>query len=369
MWAITNNKNWQYLEETFAWVADMQGVKQDARHHAEGNVAIHTQMVLQALEEQQQYQQLDAQQQAILWAAALLHDVEKRSTTVVEPDGSITANGHARKGAITARQILYKDLPAPFAVREAIAGLVRYHGLPIWALEKPNPRKQLVMAAMEVNTQWLALLARADVLGRICADQQNMLYRIDLFEEFCRENNCWGQARPFASNNARMHYIQHEDSYIDYIPFDEPQMEVVMLCGLPGAGKDSYIQRNYKQTPVVSLDDLRVSMKIAPNDKEGNGQVVQAAKEQARVMLRAKKSFVWNATNTTRQMRTQLVELFTSYKALVKMVYVEAPYKLLHKQNHNREAIVPTTVIEKLIRKLEVPAPWEAHEVVYQVQQ
>lgn len=64
MWTITGNKNWQHLEETFDWVADMQAVPQDTRHHAEGNVAIHTQMVLQALEEQPLYQQLDAQQQA-----------------------------------------------------------------------------------------------------------------------------------------------------------------------------------------------------------------------------------------------------------------------------------------------------------------
>lgn len=369
MWTITGNKNWLHLEETFSWVADMQAVPQDTRHHAEGNVTIHTQMVLQALEELPQYQQLDEQQQAILWAAALLHDVEKRSTTVVEADGSITANGHARKGANTARQVLYKDVPAPFAVREAIAGLVRYHGLPIWALEKPDPLKQLVMAAMEVNTQWLAILARADVLGRICEDQQYMLYKIDLFEEFCKEHNCWGQARSFASNNARMYYMQHDDSYINYIPFDEPHMEVIMLSGLPGSGKDSYIQRHLKHMPVISLDGLRESMKVAPDDKEGNGQVVQAAKEQARVMLRAQKSFVWNATNTTRQMRTQLVELFTTYKASVKIVYVEAPYRLLHKQNHNREAIVPTAVLEKLIRKLEIPALWEAHEVIYHVQE
>lgn len=369
MWSINKNKNWQHLEKEFDWVNDMQNVQQDAQHHAEGNVAIHTQMVLQVLEEQPQYKALAEQEQEILWAAALLHDVEKRSTTVVEADGSITAHGHARKGAMTTRQVLYKDVPAPFAVREAVAGLVRYHGLPIWILEKPNLLKQIVMAAMEVNTQWLALLAKADILGRTCADKDNMLYRIGLFEEFCKEHNCWGRAREFASNDARMYYLQHEDAYIDYVPFDTPQMEVIMMSGLPGAGKDSYIQKRYKKMPVISLDGLRESMKVAPDDKEGNGRVIQAAKEQARVFLREQKSFVWNATNTTRQMRTQLVELFTKYTAAVKIVYVEAPYRLLHKQNHNREAIVPAPVVEKLIRKLEVPALWEAHEVTYYVQE
>lgn len=369
MWAISENKNWRYLEEKFDWVNVMQTVPQDVHHHAEGDVAIHTQMVLQALTQLPEYKAMDEQQKQVMWAAALLHDVEKYSTTVTEADGSITAHGHARKGAMTTRQILYKDIPTPFAVREQVAALVRYHGLPLWILEKPSPVKQLVMASLEINTQWLSMIARADVLGRVCSDQAGMLYRIDCFEEFCKENNCWGQPRAFANNDARMHYLQQEDGYIDYIPFDKPQAEVIMMSGLPGAGKDSYIKRHYKDMQVISLDQFRETLKVAPDDKEGNGQVIQAAKEQARVFLRAQKSFVWNATNTTRQMRTQLIELFTTYKAAVKIVYVEAPYHQLFKQNRNREAVVPAVIVDKLVRKLEVPALWEAHEVVYHVQE
>ncbi|SUC46446.1 Uncharacterised protein [Providencia stuartii] len=58
-----------------------EGVPQDALHHAEGDVATHTQMVLAALEALPEYQQLPVLQQNIVWAAALLHDVEKRTTT------------------------------------------------------------------------------------------------------------------------------------------------------------------------------------------------------------------------------------------------------------------------------------------------
>jgi len=369
MWTISENRDWQHLEEKFDWVNDMQNVVQDARHHAEGNVAIHTQMVLQALQQLPEYLALDEQQQHIMWAAALLHDVEKRSTTVVEPGGSITAHGHARRGAMTARQLLYTSIPTPFAIREQVVALVRYHGLPLWILEKPNPAKALVMASVEVNTQLLAMIARADVLGRTCTDKEGMLYRIDCFEEFCREHNCWGQARAFANNDARMHYLQSEDGYIDYIPFEQPQCEVVLMSGLPGAGKDSYIKKHFKDMPIISLDALRESMKVQPTDSDGNGRVIQAAKEQARVYLRAHQSFVWNATNTTRQMRTQLIELFTSYNSSVKIVYVEAPWQQLFKQNRNREAVVPASVLGKLAGKLEVPALWEAHEVVYHVQE
>jgi predicted kinase len=297
----------------------------------------------------------------------LLHDVEKYSTTVFEPDGSITSNGHARKGAQFARQLLYLEEPAPFAIREQIVGLVRHHGLPIWLFEKPDPLKTLIKASMEVNTKWLALLARADMLGRVCSDREEMLYRIDCFEAFCQENDCWGETHEFTSGEAQMYYMQHDDAYVDYIPFEQPAVEVILMSGLPGAGKDTFIKKQHPDWPVISLDSMRIEKGISPTDKKGNGQVIQQAKEQARVYLRKQKSFVWNATNTTSQMRMQLIELFTTYKAKVSIVYIEVPYQQLNCQNKNRNEVVPTAVLNKLAHKLEIPALWEAHVVTYQV--
>ena len=365
MWTITDNKDWQYLEKRFPWVADMRAVPQDALHHAEGNVAIHTQMVIAALLAEPAYQALGPQEQEVLWAAALLHDVEKRSTTVTEPDGRITARGHARKGAQTARRILYKDIPAPFAIREQIWGLVQHHSIPLWLLERPDPLKLAVQVSLEVNTEWLALLARADIKGRIAPDVQDLLYRVDCFEEFCKEHGCWGGTRAFASDDARMHYLHTDDAYPDYEPYDKPAMEVVMLSGLPGAGKDTYIRKHLKDRPLISLDALRVEMGYAPDDKTGNGRVIQQAKEKAKEFLRNQRSFVWNATNTTRNMRAQLIDLFTSYKAAVHIVYLEVPFNQVMKQNKGREAVVPAGVVDKLANKLEVPSRVEAHQVSY----
>lgn len=369
MWTLTENKDWQYLENRFEWIAEMRHTPQDPLHHAEGDVAVHTCMVLDALRQDAAFAALGEQEKEILWAAALLHDVEKRSTTVQEPDGRISAKGHARKGAQTARRILYKDEPAPFAIREQIWGLVQHHSIPLWLLERPDPLKLAISVSLEVNTQWLALLARADVLGRICHDQADLLYRVECFEEFCRESGCWGATRPFPSAHARMHYLQHDNSYPEYVPFEEPEMEVIMMSGLPGAGKDTYIRRHFPGLPVVSLDAIRESLGIDPADKRGNGQTVQQGKEQARALMRQKRSFIWNATNTTRQMRTQLIELFLSYKAKVRIIYLEAPFEKLFGRNKNREAAVPAKVIEKLANKLEVPSPVEAHEVEYVIHQ
>lgn len=51
-------------------------------------------------------------------------------------------------------------------LREQIVALVRLHGLPLWLLERPEPERLLLTAAMRIDTRLLALLARADLLGR-----------------------------------------------------------------------------------------------------------------------------------------------------------------------------------------------------------
>lgn len=367
LYEIGQALDWEALKAKFSWIADMQGVAQDAIWHAEGDVYTHTQMVVEALIQMPEFELLSDQDKHILVCAALMHDIEKRSTTTEEMiDGKlrIVSPRHAKKGEYTAREILYKELDAPFDIREHICKLVRYHGLPLWAISKANPAKEVIYASTVLNTQMLSLLAKADVLGRICPDQDEILFKIDLFNELCQENNCWSQAKAFPSSYGRYLYFNKEESFVDYEPFDDLICTVTMMCALPGSGKDTYIA-NHLDQPILSLDDIRRAHKISPTDKKKNGQVIQLAKEKAKSFLRSKTSFVYNATNITKEMRSRWIGLFTDYNARVKIVYVEVPYKTLLKQNANRDYKVPEQVIDKLIQKLEIPDYKEAHEVEY----
>lgn len=76
IWKLSERKDWNSLEQQFGWVRDMNQVPQHTVHHAEGSVAVHTRMVLEALLRQPAYPMLPEQEREILWAAALLHDVE-----------------------------------------------------------------------------------------------------------------------------------------------------------------------------------------------------------------------------------------------------------------------------------------------------
>lgn len=364
-WKLTDKKDWLSLEQQFRWVQDMSSVAQHRLHHEEGDAAVHTRMVLEALQQQPDYQALSMPEQEILWTAALMHDVEKRSTSADEGEGQITSKGHARRGEYTARTILYKDVPAPFHIRETIAALVRYHGLPVWVMERENPAKKVCEASLRVNTHMLKILSVSDIQGRICRDKASLMESAELFEMLCREQDCWEKARDFATSHARFHYFRTENSYINYVPHDDFKCEVTLLSGLPGMGKDYYLSTLSQDISVISLDAIRRKHKVSPTDKSANGRIVQEAKEEARNYLRKGQSFIWNATNISQQMRSQLIDLFITYGARVKIVYIEKPYEVWRKQNREREFMVPEPVLDAMLGRLEIPQLTEAHEVVY----
>ena len=359
--------DWELLTDKFSWLADMKGVEQEPLWHSEGDVYLHTKMVVEALVALDEYKKLTEQEQHILFASAIFHDIEKRSTTTKElVDGveRIVSPRHAKRGESTVRSMLYKEWAIPFEIREQIAKLVRHHGLPLFVLEQEKPERSVIKASLVLDTSLLYLLAKADVLGRECEDKEEILLKIELFKELCLEYECFGKARAFSSDYARFLYLTRDDIMLGYEPYDDLKFTVYVMSAIPASGKDYYIE-NHLDLPILSLDNIRREHKIKPTDKKGTGRVVQMAKEQAKVYMRKRESFVFNATNLTKDMRGRWISLFLDYRARVKIVYLEVPYKQLKKQNSNREYPVPLEVIDRLFDKLEMPSFDEGQEVVY----
>ncbi len=289
----------------------------------------------------------------------------KPQCTRIDDFGHITSRGHARKGETIARQALWtgSELAAPlsFARREHIAKLVRFHGLPLQFLNNAEPERAVIKASQSVRLDHVALLAEADVKGRICSDQSELLERVELFREFCQENQCYGSPRQFPTHHSRFVYLQGGRIDPNLQAYDDTAFEVVLMSGLPGVGKDTWIREHLNEWPVISLDAVRKELKISP--EEDQGRVIQTAKERARVLMRKQQSFVWNATNVTRMMRRQLIDFFVSYRGRVRIVYIDAPFNDILKRNQDRQKGVPEHVIYKLLSKLEVPDVTEAHVV------
>ncbi len=99
-----------------------------------------------------------------------------------------------------------------------------------------------------------------------------------------------GKMRPFVSDSARWHYLTHEQSSPDFVPREAEPFEVILLCGLPGMGKDRYISEQCRGMDVISLDDMRRRINASPDDKTTTGRIVQQAKEEARFLRQKSRS-------------------------------------------------------------------------------
>ncbi len=345
--------------ESLEWAAAMQQCQQEPDYHAEGDVWSHTRMVIDALWLLPEYQSLNAEEQNLLLHAALLHDVAKPACTVVE-NGRISSPRHAKIGEKIAREILWDF---DFSFRESVCALVRLHGLPLWGLEKTDPVRAAILAGWRVRNELIYILAKADVLGRICATQPELMYRLELYWELCLENDCFYQSRAWYNEHSRFRYFWSEETYPSEI-FDDTTHEIIILSGIAGSGKDTIYQKHYAHLPIVSLDQIRQELKIKPDDKGGQGKVAQLAYARAKEFCRRQQSFVWNSTNLTTEMRARLIGTLRVYDPRFTIVYVETSQSAIFQR---RKADIKTAVLERMIQQLEVPLVGEAHEVRYVV--
>lgn len=340
---------------------------QEFEFHQEGDVWTHTKLVVEALLEMPAYQVLQRREQEVVFLAALLHDVAKCSTTVVDPvTGRIGQPGHSRKGAIDARIALW-DAGVPFETREAVCRLIQVHQLPFFALEGSRsgktPEYLVRKLSWELDIPLLAMLAEADMRGRICKDVQKVLDNIELFRELARDEDCYGKPRSFADAHTRVSYFRGADVHPDYPLFQEEGSKVVVMCGLPASGKNTWVETYLPDMPAVSFDDSRIEMKLRHGQNEG--AVAHHAVDKAKDLLRRKAPFVWNATHLSQQMRDKTLDLLFAYQAEVELVYLERPRVELLRRNSKRNTSLTNKTLEAMLLKWELPTPAEAHATHY----
>jgi predicted kinase len=355
-WSI----DWSAILQAYPEIRALADCPQDPIYHAEGDVLIHTQMVCTALVSNPAWQNLLAEERSIVFTAALFHDIAKPATTEIGEDGRLHAKGHGKLGGRLVRELL-DEIHTPFRIRESIVAIVEMGSLPLWFWDKANPQRAVLLASQVSRCNWLALMADADLKGRICHDSQKFADSIALFREFCQEQGCWDRPFAFASAQSRFVYFRKEEADPYYAAYDTTEFEVLLTCAIPGTGKDFWIDQQHPDLPVVSLDALRLKLGIGPRDEQG--PVIKAARDLARGYLQRQIPFIWNATNVLRSQRSSLVDFCTDYRARLRIVYLETPYPTVLRQNQSRSSVVPATVVDRFRRRMEIPNLTEAQAV------
>lgn len=346
------------------WAQAMAATPQDPRYHAEGDVWTHTRLVCEAMLADPQWPELELAERRLMLVAALLHDAGKPETTFTAEDGRIRSPDHSLRGAILARQVLWR-MEAPFALREEVAALVRHHMQPRYLPQQRDPRRRAFAMSMVLRCDLLALLARADARGRIPADAGGALAQVQRFVRFCAAHGCLRGPRRFASEHARFLYFQRRSDDPGAAVPEPAGPTVTVMTGLPGSGKDTWVARHRGERPVVSLDQIRLEIGVAPTERQE--PVVELAHERARRLLADGQDFIWNATTLSRRHRATLLQLAAPWDPRIEAVCIDVPPSLLFPRNRGRaqHAVVPEDVIWRMTRIWEPPDATEAHALEY----
>ena len=269
--------NWAGLEGMALlsdWLRRMAQTPQNPLWHGEGDVWAHTRLVCEALASLPDFRAMPPRTGDALALAALLHDIGKVKTTKLE-DGAWVSPKHGPVGAKLARRLLWRDFglcgtPEAQRLREAACLLIRYHTRPPHLIEGDEIAAMVLRLAAngelapDFTLRGLCLLAQADRLGSVADDNQEFLDRIDLARELIAGEGCMDEPYPFGSPRTQRALFKGSSVWRDQALFDDSWGEVILMCGLPGTGKDTWIRAKCPGLPVVSLDDVRLELDVTP---------------------------------------------------------------------------------------------------------
>lgn len=362
--------------DRFPLLSKYKDTIQDPIWHAEGDVHIHTDMVLSEVYKILDEKDFTERQRLILILSALFHDYAKPITTY-EKDGRIKASKHEEVG-MNLLVLPLMDLNLNNEVYIQILNLVGFHQKPKLLVLTDAPDHEYYALMNDCDLDLLYYLEVADMKGRTAEDTDLQLLYLEEFYNKGKELS--------AKMKEEYEQLNFKDQVIyrnwgDFLlasgeiqsPFQvapkvyeqiENHFEVIMMVGLPGVGKSTFIKRHYSDTPVISLDDIREELSDR-SDQSNNSEVVRIAKERFKEYLRKKQSVIWDATNIRKDYREPLLQLARNYGAYTTILVLLDKEKNILTKNKDRKDVVPDNVIERMINRYQLPSYNEAHKVYY----
>jgi predicted kinase len=140
---------------------------------------------------------------------------------------------------------------------------------------------------------------------------------------------------------------------------------IVVLVGLPGSGKSTYVE---KRDGVLSSDEIRRLLCDDPTNQSIHKQTFATLRRLLKTRLELKRPVTYiDATNLTIAERRPYIKLARDHDAIAEAIVFDVPVKECQRRNRLRDRKVPDDVIEKMSGRLAAPTVHEGFSRVIRI--